>query len=975
MNTSHPIICPQGLPVELRDIVEAHWSNYLDTAIESGISPPSHPDFLNALCRVWAGSDFVADSCIQHPDLLDSLLERGDLNRDYQPDEFVYHLHDRLKAVDNDDDLMRVLRQLRRYEMVRIAWRNLAGWAGLDETLRDISGLADACVDAALYKLHHFLCREHGVPATKAERSQHMIVLGMGKLGGHELNFSSDIDLIFAYAKGIAGEALAQFHGGITNDEYFNQLGQRLVHALDARTEDGFVFRVDMRLRPFGSSGALVASVDAMEDYYQTHGRDWERYALAKARVIAGDLPAGQDLLARLRPFVYRRYLDFGAFDALRQMKVLINKEVKRKQLGNNIKLGAGGIREIEFIGQTFQMIRGGREPDLQTTSTRQLLNRLTSAGHLPAYVRDELLEAYQFLRNTEHRLQYLADEQTHDLPDEPTHQCQLAYAMGFDDWSAFASQLERHRQQVQSHFAQVFESPQTDVHENDNVLVSVWQGSVDEAEAQQILADSGYDDAAEAVRRLLTLKESHSYRSQLTGGRVWMEQLMPLVLAAVAATQNPSRTLGRILDLLETVARRSAYLALLVENPMALSQLVKLCEASPWIAEYLNSYPALLDELLDPRNLYQPLDKGELEQALDRLLGHVSAEDLEQQMEALRRFKQVNILRVAAADVTASTPLMVVSDHLTWIAEVVLARVLRIAWQHMSSRHGSPECRIGNKPCDSGFSMVAYGKLGGIELGYGSDLDLVFIHAGDEDARTHGHSPLEAGVWFARLAQRIIHILNTPTPSGVLYEVDTRLRPSGASGLLVSSLSAFQDYQLKEAWTWEHQALVRARVVAGDPLLEQAFNKLRQKVLTRDRDPVVLRQEIRDMRARMRQELASHQSGIFDLKQGLGGIADIEFMVQYGVLLGASKHPQLLGWTDNIRLLETLANTGYLSNDDADLLSDAYRTYRAAAHRMTLQEEPAHVDEDMYQDERVAVSRIWHKLMEQDEPKHIRRI
>jgi glutamate-ammonia-ligase adenylyltransferase len=688
---------------------------------------------------------------------------------------------------------------------------------------------------------------------------------------------------------------------------------------------------------------------------------------MIKARVLAGDRELGAAMMNMLRPFVYRRYLDYGSFESLRDMKQLIVRQVAKKGLQNNIKLGAGGIREIEFIGQAFQLIRGGRDPALQIRPINDVLDILAEHDWLPAYVVDELKTIYVFLRDCEHRLQMRRDEQTHLLPADEQEQQIIATAMGFADWAQFSEQLAAYRESVHEHFEQVFAAPQSDAAEEHNDFESVWQGVADDDVAQSQLYAAGFGKADEVLKRIEQLRDSHACRSLSSQGRKRMDRLMPLLIAAIAATPNADEAFGRTINLIEGIAQRTAYIALLVENPMALSQLVKLCAASPWITELLSKHPLLLDELLDARTLYSPLDRQALANELAARLANVDSDDLEAQMDALRHFKQSQVLHVAAADVNADMPLMKVSDHLTDIAEVIVEQVIELAWQYMLARHGRPPCLIEGDACDTGFAVIGYGKMGGIELGYGSDLDLVFLYEGDEEGQTDGKRPLDLPVFYARLAQRMTHLLNTQTHAGILYEIDLRLRPDGASGLLVSSITAFADYQVKAAWTWEHQALVRARFVAGDPLLKGKFEDIRRSTIGREREAVGLRVEVREMRRRMREELGSHKAGQFDLKQDAGGIADIEFLVQYGVLCWASRHPELLDWSDNIRILEVLGRCGLIAEEDGQKLSDIYRAYRSEVHRLVLLEQPARVPDDMFVSERETVKQLWQQMLEQD--------
>ena len=955
------------MPGALRHHVEQAWDIYIESIAKAGLDVPGHPDFIKILYKVWAYSDFVAQSCVLHPGLINDLLDSGDLLSDYRPDEYHAKLKNQLGKVKDQGTLEVLLRTFRRREMVRIAWRDLAGWASLKETMRDLSALADACIDHTARILYQWQSGEMGVPMGGHNKTpQSLVIIGMGKLGASELNFSSDVDLIFAYPE---EGATRRRRMPVSNDEFFIGLGQRLINVLQVVTATGFVFRVDMRLRPYGDSGPLVMSFDAVEEYYQSQGREWERYAMIKARPIAGDRAAGQRFLAMLHPFIYRRYLDFGAFASLREMKALISREVERKGLQDNIKLGPGGIREVEFIGQAFQLIWGGRKHELQERSILTVLHHLAVLGYLPEYVTRNLTQAYIFLRRVENRLQAFADEQTHDLPADEIDRMRLALSMGYKDWPAFARQLSKYRQRVSDHFEQVFLAPQITTYKQRPAtaitdFTVLWAGAIEESQAIHILESTGFESAGETLRRLESLRESYACRSLSAVGRERMDHLIPLMVGAVAqSSAQPSeqpmdrdRVLIRLLDLVESIASREAYLALLVENPMALSQLVKLCAASPWISALLAAHPILMDELLDPRTLYAPLDRAALQKQLQVVMERITPGDLEAEMDTLRHFKQANVLRVAAADVMGIMPLMIVSDHLTEIAEVILGKTLELAMAYLRTRTGKTQ--RWKEPCE-GFAIVGYGKLGGIELGYGSDLDLVFLHDHADQDNT------DQGIFFSRLGQRIIHMLNTHTPAGILYEVDMRLRPSGASGLLVSGIDAFEEYQRHAAWTWELQALVRARVIAGDSVIKQRFEAIRREVLGRERDPEVLRREVREMRERMRSELAQVKPGYFDIKQGQGGIADIEFIVQYGVLLWTHRHPELLRWTDNIRLLEGFAQTGLMTEEDVRLMSDSYRAYRSSVHRLALQDEPALADAGQFASNRHGIREIWRKLLE----------
>jgi len=935
--------------------------------------------FMEELTKVLTCSEFVARWAQREPTRFKQLLDSGDLQRHYLTTTYQKKCQTEIDLTHDKPGLslfLQQLRQLRQREMVRIAWRDITGTSCLEETLKDLSRLADACIKTALDQLHTWAIADYGQPLNQHGTEQRLIVIALGKLGGQELNFSSDIDLMFVYPE--EGQTKGK-NKTLSNSEFFNKLGQQLIHALDETTADGFVFRVDMRLRPFGKSGALAIDFDTLENYYQTHGREWERYALVKARFLTDNNTIKTQLRDILRPFIYRRYLDFNVYESLRNMKHLINKEVKHKANQKNVKLGAGGIREIEFISQTFQLIRGGIEPSLQNPHLLPTLKQLSKFNYLPEYVSNELTQAYIFLRNTEHRIQEYADQQTHLLPVEAIAQARLAFSMNFTDWDAFELELEKHQVHVRNHFDQVFLSPQiqqenSTQHELSNLLDDL---SNEESSLESIAA-AGYQNPSATHRELVSFLQSYQYRALSSNGQKQLNQLMPLLVAAIGKLTNPDQTLLRIVSLLEKISQRTTYVALLLENPMALSQLVKLCAASAWIANLLSRHPSLLDELLDPRFLYAPSDKLALENELEQFLTRVPKTDLEAQMETIRQFKQVNVLRIAAADIAEAIPLMQVSDHLTWIAETILQQILTIAWQELVEKHGSPLCdikgeikgEINAQPTEPGFTIIAYGKLGGKELGYGSDLDLVFLHScSDSQAMTGGNKPITSAVFFARLGQRIIHMISIHTSSGVLYEVDMRLRPSGASGLLVSHIDAYSDYQMNKAWTWEHQALVRARAVAGDPGIATEFNNIRKKTLNRKSDIEKLKTDVTEMRERMRKSneqrdaRQSHKQGkeqLFDIKQGRGGIADIEFMVQYGVLAWSYEYPELLDFSDNICLLACFEKITKMNSTDASQLAEAYRTYRDKVHKLTLLEKPAVVKASEFEQFRKQVIDIW---------------
>ncbi|WP_322615561.1 bifunctional [glutamate--ammonia ligase]-adenylyl-L-tyrosine phosphorylase/[glutamate--ammonia-ligase] adenylyltransferase [Pseudomonas sp. BIC9C] len=935
------------------------------------------PERWAQFARVTAASDFVIEQSVRDPLMLLELAQSGELDRSFAPGELCAQIAAAVSVAETDDQLGRALRRQRARHQVRIIWRDLTRQADLIQTCRDLSDMADASIDQAYQWLYIRHCQQFGVPTgRRSGEPQQMVILGMGKLGAVELNLSSDIDLIFAYPEG--GETVG-VKRPLDNQEFFIRLGQRLIKALDPMTVDGFVFRVDMRLRPYGSAGALVLSFNALEQYYQDQGRDWERYAMIKSRVVAGDQVAGAQLQEMLRPFVYRRYLDFSAIEALRTMKQLIQQEVRRKGMADNIKLGSGGIREVEFIAQAFQLIHGGRDLSLQQRPLLKVLSTLEGQGYLPPAVISELREGYEFLRYTEHAIQAIADRQTQMLPDGEQDQARIAFMLGFANWTAYHEQLMYWRGRVAWHFGQVIADPDEEQGAESEVVVGgewlpLWEEAQDDEAACRQLEQGGFKDAPKALKALAGLRSSPQLRAMQRLGRERLDAFIPRLLAQAVEHDNPDLVLERVLPLVEAVARRSAYLVLLTENPGALRRLLTLCAASPWIAEQITRFPLLLDELLNEGRLFKPPLAPELAAELRERLTRIPEDDLEQQMEALRHFKLAHRLRVAASEIAGSLPLMKVSDYLTWLAEAILEQVLALAWRQTVAKYGTP-LRTDGTLCDPGFIIVGYGKVGGLELGHGSDLDLVFIHDGDPQAETDGPKPIDGAQFFTRLGQRIIHLLTAQTNSGQLYEVDMRLRPSGASGLLVSSLGAFARYQENEAWTWEHQALVRARVLVGSQDVGQAFEKVRAAILGKPRDLPTLRQEVSEMRAKMRDNLGSKSTAAgtganafeatapFDIKQDAGGIVDIEFMVQYAALAWSETHPPLLRWTDNIRILEELEHEGLMPAEDAGLLREVYKAYRSAAHRQALQKNPGVIPADQFSDERRQVMRIWREL------------
>ncbi|MDP1573192.1 MAG: bifunctional [glutamate--ammonia ligase]-adenylyl-L-tyrosine phosphorylase/[glutamate--ammonia-ligase] adenylyltransferase [Pseudomonadota bacterium] len=832
------------------------------------------------------------------------------------------------------------LRQLRQRVWLIATARDLVGSADLAEVTATYSTLAEVCIAAALDFHHAALAARHGEPRDEHGQPQQMVVVGMGKLGGDELNVSSDIDLIYLYPEEgdtAAGDSAVSIRS-ISNHEFFIRLGRKLTAALSENTADGYVFRVDLRLRPWGDSGPFAMGFAMLEDYLVAQGRPWERYAWIKARPLTGC--HHDELAAIVRPFVFRKYLDFGAFAAIRDLYVQIRREVARREMAHNIKLGPGGIREIEFTAQVFQLIRGGQIPALQQRPTLTVLAELVKSGLMAADAQQELAAAYNFLRRLEHRLQYLDDAQTQLLPNDAESQAMLAEAMNFPDHAALIAVLDRHRTKVTRHFEQMFAAPQTD--QNSHPLTAVCCGTADAVTTHALLENAGYDDPPRVLATLDALRQNASRLAESTQLR--LNTLLPPALEIIGSQPDPAATLERFAALMQAIARRSTYLALLAEYPAALRQLVRLLAASPWAAQMITQQPQLLDELIAPQSLMSVPDWAQLAMQLHDELD-ARPGDTEAQMDALRRFKQVQTLRLLAQDVAGRLTLEALSDHLSYLADTLLNETLARCWAGLKTRHrDTPR-----------FAVIGYGKLGGKELGYASDLDLVFLY--DDDAE-------RAQEIYARLAQRINTWLGTLTSAGMLYETDLRLRPDGASGLLVSSTEAFRDYQLHHAWLWEHQALTRARFVCGDAAIGEAFEVLRREVLSAPRDAEKLREEVLVMREKMH---AGHvnDSELFDLKHDSGGIVDVEFCVQYLVLRHCHGHPELADNVGNIALLLRAGAAGLIPADLAQAAANAYRELRRQQHAIKLSgAEYARVPSPAVENVRAVVQALWAEVM-----------
>ncbi|MDZ7868765.1 MAG: bifunctional [glutamate--ammonia ligase]-adenylyl-L-tyrosine phosphorylase/[glutamate--ammonia-ligase] adenylyltransferase [Rheinheimera sp.] len=825
--------------------------------------------------------------------------------------------------------VMAALRRYRNASLCQILADDMLRAQDISAALLRVSGLADELINLAYQWAWQELTLQWGQPLDSAGQVMPLLMLGMGKLGGGELNFSSDIDLIFVYPEN------GDTSGGrrsTENQQFYTKLGQKIILLLNQVTADGFVYRVDMRLRPFGDSGPLVLSFAAFEDYYQAQGRDWERYAMLKARILNPVAPFAAELQAMLKPFVYRRYIDYSAIESLRRMKQLIEQENRRRNRVDNIKLGAGGIREVEFIIQTLQLIRGGRIPAIQQQSIFAAMRALRQEGLLDPEAQQILTQDYLLLRRVEHHLQGMDDQQTQTLPADVLSRHRLVVALGASDWLGLQHQINAAMARIHQQFRLVI--AQEEQTESEELLLGrmLWDSDQSATELAEHLDWLTPADAELLMQHLQQFKADSQKRQVGPRGRELLAKLLPSLLHGVEQEQAGPVVLERVLGVLRQIVSRTAYLELLFENPPALQQLIKLCGRSGWLAEHLARYPMLLDELIDPELLYQVATVADYRDRLRQQMLRVPQDDLELVMEALRQYKQAQTLRIAAADITGILPLMKVSDHLTWLAEALMDTVVELAWQQMADKYGYPAGLDAHS--SKGFAVIAYGKLGGLELGYGSDLDLVFLHQCDSLAPTSGVRSIDSRQFYLKLVQRILHLCTTRTASGLLYEVDTRLRPSGNAGLLTVHVDTYGDYLRQDAWTWEHQALARTRLIYGDAAIAHRFEQIRAEILAKPRDLAALRGEVRDMRQKLREH---HGVASTEVKHRAGGIVDLEFISQFLVLGYGALYPALYQYSDNIRILDAAAACGLMSLAQAEQLQQAYQQLRSSSHRQTL--------------------------------------
>lgn len=951
----------QALPESLRDSVR-NWYLQLSDALPGAISMYIEAGGdIRAIVRLVACSEFAGNVALRYWRWICESCASEQLGRPHDKPTIQARFDAVLEnAIDNDSFKSRI-RVIRNQAMFEILWRDLVSNCPLTETLAALSDFADCALISAV-EFSGIRQRERFGSIPLNGGSMPLVVLAMGKLGGRELNFSSDIDIIFLYA----GAGDSDGARSLSAHEYFARFARQVVSLLEEVTTDGFVYRVDTRLRPFGESGPPVVSFPALESYLVQHGRDWERYAYIKARTVVPPVPdaAVASLLDEvIEPFVYRRYLDYGVFESLREMHALVAAEVTKRETQDNIKLGPGGIREIEFIVQSLQLVRGGSVSGLRSTKLREALQNAVFARDIERDVADRLLGAYEFFRHAENCIQAVRDQQVHELPQSPLERDRLALAMRYPSWDALSADLDQHRKFVSEQFDTIAmrQTAEPEDSHSSSTLAGLWAGSADKEDwctafvQIEIEEPAAVADAVVHFEALATRQKPDSIAADR------LRKFVPALLLLLVGRRQPSVTLQRVFNIADKVLRRSAYIALLNENHAALHRLVDLCEKSCYLAEEIARFPQLLDELLDSRLYSRAPDASEMRADLDQSLTIAAADDSERQVELVGRFQRATRFRLAVADLSGNIPVMKVSDRLTELAEIILNHLLAIACRDLVARYGEPQYEFAGQTLTAGFGVIAYGKLGGMELSYSSDLDLVFLHdSAGERQQTSGQKSIANSDFFARLARRLVHFLTTQTESGILYDIDTRLRPSGQSGLLVISIEAFERYQEENAWTWEHQALLRSRPVAGSPVIARSFERLRVQTLRQKVHRDTLASDVSTMRKKMRAQLDRSSDTLFDLKQGHGGIGDIEFLVQYLVLANAESHPAVIHYPDNIRQLGTLIAAGCLTEDEGRQLQEIYKTYRSLLHRLALDEKASLVERGEFGDERDFVEALW---------------
>ncbi len=945
------------------DLVLSRFHQEFEAILSELGHDPNIEAHKDEIFAIWYASPFIKRVCISQPGWLQRLLNSNGLNIDYQAEDYVEQLKPVFTQANNIEELQSFLRQARATAFARIAWRDLQKYTTVQQTLNELSIFAQICIDKVLTWCFEWLKSRPYTSEFERSLSQHVIIFALGKLGGYELNFSSDVDLVFAYYEDIAH----------TQDQHANSVSfylkliQLLIKVLTEQTQDGFVFRVDTRLRPFGNSGTLIPSLSAIDQYFQTHGRDWERYAWIKARSIAGDIQLGEHFLNEITPFIYRRYLDYGAVQSLREMKALVDQKARQKIAKQDVKIGQGGIREIEFIVQMFQLIYGGRNAKLRIKSTLDSLKYLGEIGILTIENVSNLTSAYLFLRKAENGLQIRDDQQIHILPTADQEKAQYAYLMGADVWDEIYAEFTLHTSNVSKVFHELLQTD--DARSNKSIdkyddFVLLWQQIQDEKYCIDILNKYFTADIENIYKSLLAFMKNGIVQQLVPVARQRLDGFIPILLQHILRSDRPIIVLDRFIAILIKIVQRSTYISLLTENQSKLTKLFKLIEVSHWIAQYISTHPLLLDEVLRMDSSYEPPSLNEMQQQLEVTL-QTSNDDLERYMERLREYKHAQVLQIAAADIVEAFPIMRVSDHLSWLAETCINSAVKHAYKDLVAKYGEPVCDKDGDVYIPNLLIIEYGKLGGLELGYGSDLDLVFLHNSEGSCcETNGSKKLHNDIFFTRLVQRTIHLLTTITSAGKVFDIDIRLRPYGQSGPIICSITSYENYLRNEAWLWEHQALIRARPVVNSKKISGDFINIRQDVLCQPRDIEEVRKSIIEMREKISAEHGSKDKTKFNIKKDKGGMVDIEFIVQFYVLGYANKHNKICEYTDNVRILDACTEVNLINNESAQELKEIYLKYREHLHKLSLQLLPETVEAGAFARERLAIQNYWTSLL-----------
>ncbi len=942
--------------------VPSRFEEEFDVLLNRLESDPTLIEHKDEIFAVWFASPFIKQVCNSQPIWLLNLVKNQELHSEFNIDNYIDRLKPIFKHTKETVETQKLLRQIRKAEYARIAWRDLQGYATVKQTLSELSFFAQSCLDETLSWCFDWLKIQPRIGEFECTLQNHVVIFALGKLGGYELNFSSDVDLVFAYSD-ISKHTREQQANAAS---FYLKLVQQFIKAISEQTEDGFVFRVDTRLRPFGNSGTLIPTFSAIDQYFQTHGRDWERYAWIKARVIAGDAEAGQQFLADATPFIYRRYLDYGAVQSLRAMKELVDVKARQNTTKIDIKIGQGGIREIEFIAQLFQLIYGGRHLTLRIRPTIDVLSKLEDLGMLSHESVSKLIAAYLFLRKAENGLQLRDDQQTHRLPDVEQDQFQFAFLLGADNWDDFYSQYIEHASSVNNVFQSLLQINEVDGDqsaEDIKEFVYLWQQIEDKEYCIEIL-EKYSKDAQSIYERLRVFSQTAVVHQLEPLARGRLDDFIPIFLRNTLDLDNSDIVIDRFLAILKKITQRSTYISLLIESQNKLNKLFKLIEISPWIAQYISTHPILLDEVLKMANYYEAPSSLEMHKQLDTYVQYTN-DDLEKYMEGLREFKHAQSLQIAAADIAENISTMSVSSHLSWLAETCLSNAISRAYKDLTDKYGAPICVNGNGKFMPELLIIEYGKLGGLELGYESDLDIVFVHnSSGITCETDGEKKLNNDVFFTRLVQRAIHLMTTMTSAGKVFEIDIRLRPYGESGAIVSSINSYKRYLENEAWLWEKQALIRARPLPSDNSLANVFKRIRKNVLCQQREIEEVRNSIIEMRDKILSEHGSKVENKFNIKRDRGGLVDIEFIVQFYVLSYAYEHNELCSYTDNIQILDVCALSKLIDEETAEQLKSIYLAYRKHLHQLNLRLLPHTVEDNVFAKERSVIQKYWASLL-----------